>query len=257
MIKMLKKQKNIKTIFSALCIAAVAFITLAESAGEAFALDNSRFSIGRVKYQGGGDWYNDAEVVPNMLAEFEKRAKIPSMKKEIVVTPDQPKIFELNMLYLTGHGNMKFTDGDIENLRKYLLNGGFLYVDDDYGLDESFRRELKKLFPEYKLAEIPFDHPLFDCFYKLEKGMPKIHEHEPGPPRAFGIFHENRLVLLYTFNTNISDGWADPRTHDDPAEIREKAFCAGTNILYYSLVSNQAELSDNQPAPASEEINVK
>ena len=257
MIIMNKTSRKLKTILFTACLTAAVLLIQAQSPRPVHALDNSKFSIGRVKYQGGGDWYNDAEVIPNMLAEFEKRAKIPAMKKEIVVTPDQPRIFELNMLYLTGHGNMKLTDGDIENLRKYLFNGGFLYVDDDYGLDEAFRREVKKLFPEYKLTEIPFDHPLYDCFYKLEKGMPKIHEHDPGPPRSFGIFHENRLVLLYTFNTNISDGWADPRTHDDPAEIREKAFCAGTNILYYSLLSNQAELSDKGAAPATEEINVK
>jgi len=257
MIKNIKMKEYINTIIFTAGLMAVIFLEIAACPGSAFALDNSGFSIGRVKYQGGGDWYNDAEVVPNMLAEFEKRAKIPTIKKEIVVTPDQPRIFELNMLYLTGHGNMKLTDGDIENLRKYLFNGGFLYVDDDYGLDEAFRREVKKLFPEYKLTEIPFDHPLYDCFYKFEKGMPKIHEHDPGPPRSFGIFHENRLVLLYTFNTNISDGWADPRTHDDPDEIREKAFCAGTNILYYSLLSNQAELSNKNAAPATEEINAK
>ncbi len=257
MIKNIKTKIYINILIFTACLMTVIFLEIAACPGIVHALDNSGFSIGRVKYQGGGDWYNDAEAVPNMLAEFEKRAKIPAMKKEVVVTPDQPRIFELNMLYLTGHGNMKFSDGDIENLRKYLFNGGFLYVDDDYGLDEAFRREVKKLFPEYKLTEIPFDHPLYDCFYKLEKGMPKIHEHDPGPPRSFGIFHENRLVLLYTFNTNISDGWADPRTHDDPAAIREKAFCAGTNILYYSLLSNQAELSDKNAAPATEEINAK
>lgn len=214
------------------------------TAVKAFALDSPLFTIGRVKYQGGGDWYNDPEVVPNMLAEFEKRTKTPCARKEIVVMPDQPKIFELPFLYLTGHGNMKFGSSDIDNLRKYLLNGGFLYVDDDYGLDESFRREVKKLFPEYELKEIPFNHPIYGCFYKFDQGMPKIHEHSEGAPKAYGIFHENKIVLLYTFNTNISDGWADPKTHNDPPEIREKAFQMGTNIIYYAMLSNQSELGE-------------
>lgn len=207
------------------------------------ALEHPYFAIGRVKYKGGGDWYNDPEVIPNMLTEFEKRTGIKCFKKEVVVTLDQPKMFELPFLYLTGHGNLKFEQIEIENLRKYLMNGGFLYVDDDYGLDESFRREVKKLFPEYELTKVSNSHPIFHCFYSFKDGLPKIHEHDGKPPEAFAIFHENKIVLFYTYESNISDGWADPKTHNDPEEVREIAFKMGTNILYYSLISHQLELN--------------
>ena len=227
---------------SALLILSAAAAALLNEAAPSFAVSQPFFAAGRVKYKGGGDWYNDPEVLPNMLAEFERRTGVRCHKKEVVVTPDQPGIFELPFLYLTGHGNLKFETADIENLRKYLLNGGFLYVDDDYGLNESFRREVKRLFPEYELTKLPNDHPIFSCFYKFEEGLPKIHEHDAKAPEAFAVFHENRIVLLYTYESNISDGWADPKTHNDPEDIRENAFKMGANILYYSLISNQAEL---------------
>lgn len=226
-----------------LALAAVLLAAAVFNAATALAVSQPFFAAGRVKYRGGGDWYNDPEVLPNMLAEFEKRAGVKCLKKETVVSPDQPGIFELPFLYLTGHGNLKFETADVENLRKYLLNGGFLYVDDDYGLDESFRREVKKLFPEYELKKVPASHPLFNCFYEFQEGLPKIHEHDAKAPEAFAIFHENRIVLLYTYESNISDGWADPKTHNDPEEVRETAFRMGVNIMYYSLISNQAELS--------------
>jgi len=219
-------------------------------AGFAECLEQSRFTIGRVKYSGGGDWYNDPEVISNMLSEFEKRTKIPCAKKEIVVSLDQPRIFETTFLYITGHGNLRFTDADIDNLRKFIFNGGFLYVDDDFGLDPSFRHEVKKLFPEYELVEIPFEHPLYHCFYDFSNGIPKTHEHADGPPKAYGIFHENRLALLYTFNTNISDGWADPKTHNDSPGIREEAFKMGVNIIYYSLTGSQNDLAKKETKDA-------
>lgn len=240
-------RKTWKTIF----IMVLSAVSLAAGLlTDASALERSAFTIGRVKYQGGGDWYNDPEVVPNMLSEFEKRTKVPCAKKEIVVSPDQPRIFETTFLYLTGHGNVKFSDSDIDNLRKFMFNGGFLYVDDDYGLDASFRREAKRLFPEYELAEVPFDHPIFHCFYDFEKGAPKIHEHDGGPPRTYAIFHENRIVLLYTFNTNISDGWADPKTHEDPPSVREEAFKMGVNILYYSLAGDRSGTAEKEGGDA-------
>jgi len=256
---MIKIKKIIMPPLAFFFIFSAALISL--SPYEAGAVSQPFFSAGRVKYKGGGDWYNDPEVLPNMLGEFEKRAGVKCYVKEVVVTPDQPKIFELPFLYLTGHGNLKLETADIENLRKYLLNGGFLYVDDDYGLDESFRREVKKLFPEYELKKVPDGHPLFDCFYKFAEGLPKIHEHDAKAPEAFAIFHENRIVLLYTYESNISDGWADPKTHNDPPEVRETAFKMGVNILYYSLISNQAELAGGNSAPDGErttgEVNAK
>lgn len=237
-----KNEYNSKTAAAAVLLLIIMAAALLIEASALYAVSQPFFAIGRLKYKGGGDWYNDPEVIPNMLSEFEKRAGIKCHSKEIVVTPDQPKIFELPFLYLTGHGNLKLETADIENLRKYLLNGGFLYVDDDYGLDASFRREVKKLFPEYELKKLPSDHPVFNCFYNFSDGLPKIHEHDAKAPEAFAVFHQNRIILLYTYESNVSDGWADPKTHNDPPDIRETAFQMGVNILYYSLISNQAEL---------------
>ncbi len=256
------KTKNIKTAaginsgFYILCnlsLAAFIFILIMDITA-AYAVNQPFFSIGRLKYKGGGDWYNDPEAIVNMLGEFEKRTGIKCHKKEITAAIDQPGIFELPFLFLTGHGNLKLETADIDNLRKYLLNGGFLYVDDDYGLNESFRREVKKLFPEYELKKLPDSHLIFNCFYEFPDGLPKIHEHDGAAPEAFAIFHENRIILLYTYESNISDGWADPETHNDPPEIRETAFKMGTNILYYSLIGNQAELKTGGD---TEEIDVR
>ncbi len=139
-------------------------------------------------------------------------------------------------LYLTGHGNIKFTEREVENLRTWMLRGGFLYVDDDYGMDESFRREIKRIFPERELIELDPSFPLFNCFFDFSNGLPKIHLHDGKPPQAFGIFDDNGLLMcLYTYETNISDGWADPETHNDPPEVREKALKFGVNILYYVM----------------------
>ncbi len=237
-----KNKYNSKTAATAVLLLIILAAALLIEASALYAVSQPFFAIGRLKYKGGGDWYNDPEIIPNMLSEFEKRAGIKCHSKEIVVTPDQPKIFELPFLYLTGHGNLKLETADIENLRKYLLNGGFLYVDDDYGLDASFRREVKKLFPEYELKRLPSDHPIFNCFYNFSDGLPKIHEHDAKAPEAFAVFHQNRIILLYTYESNVSDGWADPKTHNDPPDVRETAFKMGVNILYYSLISNQAEL---------------
>uniref|UniRef100_A0A7C4YJ69 DUF4159 domain-containing protein n=1 Tax=candidate division WOR-3 bacterium TaxID=2052148 RepID=A0A7C4YJ69_UNCW3 len=188
----------------------------------------------RIKYN-GGDWYNDPTIIPNMMIEFEKRTGIKTSKEEVVLTLDDPRIFYYPFIFITGHEKIFLSDKEIENLRKYLWNGGFLYVDDDYGMDEYIRRELMKVFPANKLIPIPKEHRIYNCFYKFPEGLPKIHEHYKGPPQGYGIFLNGRMAVFYTYNSNISDGWNDPDVYNDPPEKREEAFRMGVNIIYYSL----------------------
>jgi len=191
--------------------------------------------IARVKYGGGGDWYNDPSIIPNLSREINKRTSLKAQEEQAVVSLADEELFNYPFIFLTGHGNIKFTDREIRNLRTYLTSGGFLYADDDYGMDESFRREIKRVFPDKELVELPFDHEIYHIFYDFSNGLPKIHKHDGKPPQGFGMFHEGRLILFYTYETNISDGWADPEVHNDPQEKREEAFKLGINIVMYAL----------------------
>ncbi|MEN3045856.1 MAG: DUF4159 domain-containing protein [Candidatus Hydrothermales bacterium] len=187
----------------------------------------------RLKYEGGGDWYNDPEILPNLASEIEKRLSLKIAKSEVVLDVGDRRIRNYPFLFMTGHGNVFFSESEAKNLREYLESGGFLYIDDDYGMDKFIRREIKKIFPEKELVEVPFSHPIYNIFYTFEKGLPKIHEHYPGPPKGLGIFIGDRLVLFYTYNSNISDGWTE--AHGDPPEIREEAIKMGINIFLYSI----------------------
>jgi hypothetical protein len=191
-------------------------------------------SIVRLKYRGGGDWYNDPSSIPNLAREITKRTDVSVNQDEVVLSLSDEELFRYPFLFLTGHGNIKFSEDEVKRLREFLSLGGFLYADDDYGMDEDFRREIGKVFPEKKFVEVPFDHPLYHSFYDLEK-LPKIHKHDDGVQKGFGLFHEGRLVIFYTFETNISDGWADPEVHNDPPEKREESFKMGVNIFLYAL----------------------
>jgi len=190
-------------------------------------------TLARLKYQGGGDWYNDPDELPNLAKELNRRTNIATYENEIVTTLLDDKLTNYPFLFLTGHGNISFNDQEVIRLRNYLINGGFLYADDDYGMDESFRREIAKVFPNHELVELPFDHPIYHMIYQFPNGLPKIHEHYEGPPKGFGIFYQDRLVVFYTYNTNISDGWTV--AHNDPPEKRELAFQMGINIIAYVL----------------------
>ena len=193
------------------------------------------FTPVRVKYNGGGDWYNDPEILPNLMRELKIRVKnIDATEDQVVLSLEDDRIFNYPFLFLTGHGNIRLSSKEIENLRKYLNNGGFLYIDDDYGLDKFIRRELKRVFPRKKLQKVPFSHPIYHVFYDFPKGLPKIHEHYKGPPEGYGIFINGRLTVFYTFNTNISDGWTD--RHNDPPQKMEEAFKMGVNIVLYALL---------------------
>jgi hypothetical protein len=196
---------------------------------------NSDFVLARLKYHGGGDWYNDPSAIPNLLAFMRAHSNVPAGQNETVVEIMDDELFTFPFLFMTGHGRVQFSGEEAARLRNYLASGGFLYADDDYGMDESFRAEIAKIFPDAELREIPFTHEIYRNHFRFPNGVPKIHEHDGGPPQAFGLFYEGRMVLYYTFNTNISDGWADPNVHEDPEEIRKLALEMGTNIVVYAL----------------------
>ncbi|MDP2172545.1 MAG: DUF4159 domain-containing protein [Candidatus Cloacimonadaceae bacterium] len=196
----------------------------------------TRTGFARLQYDGGGDWYNDPEVLPNLARYVNSLLNTNFPIDQAVVKASDAKLFEYPFVYLTGHGNIRFTDREIENLRQWMLRGGFLYADDDYGMDQSFRREIKRIFPEYQLTELDPSFPLFTRFFDFSAGLPKIHKHDEKPPQAYGIFDENgRLMTLYTYESNISDGWADYETHKNPPEVRETALRFGANIVYYVM----------------------
>ncbi len=213
-----------RKIFYTFCLLIVSF---ALSASE-------KPQLARLHYEGGGDWYNDPDALPNLVKYLNKTINTDFSIEQAEVKPTDSKLFEFPFLFMTGHGNIVFSKKDSENLREYLLRGGFLYIDDDYGMNESFRREIQKVFPEKDLIELPVSHELFHSFFNFPQGLPKIHKHDDKRAQAFAIFDENgRMLLLYTFESNISDGWSN--VHDDPAEIKEQAFRMGANIFYYLI----------------------
>jgi hypothetical protein len=192
-------------------------------------------AITRLRYDGGGDWYANPSSLPNLLTAIRTRTGIPVSDREAQISLLDPSLPDHPYLYMTGHGNVAFSTAERAALRAYLLGGGFLHADDNYGLDESFRREMAEVFPDVQLTEVPPDHPVFHVFYDFPQGLPKVHEHDGRPPQAFGIFQGGRLVVLYTYETDLGDGWEDEGVHDDPPEIREQALRMGVNIFLYAL----------------------
>jgi hypothetical protein len=192
-------------------------------------------AITRLRYDGGGDWYANPSSLSNLLAAIRTRTGIAVSEREAQISLLDPSLPDHPYLYMTGHGNVAFSPAERAALRTYLLGGGFLHADDNYGLDESFRREMAEVFPDVQLTEIPSDHPIFHVFYDFPEGLPKVHEHDGQPPQAFGIFYGGRLVVLYTYETDLGDGWEDEGVHDDPPEVREQALRMGVNIFLYAL----------------------
>jgi len=186
-----------------------------------------------LQYGGGGDWYSNPTALPNLAKFCNREINTTVDVKTDVVTPSSIDIFQYPFIHMTGHGNVFFYEDDLENLRNYLESGGFLHIDDNYGMDEYLRKELVKLFPNKSLEELPGDHPIFNSEYKFPQGLPKIHEHDNKPPQALGIFHEGRLVLLYTLESDLGDGWENPEIHNDPETVRLKALRMGANIISY------------------------
>lgn len=193
------------------------------------------FQIVRLKYSGGGDWYNDPSAEVNLLKFVQLNTNISVSAEYKFVDLSSEEIFAYPFLFMTGHGNVVFSLEDSERLRKYIENGGFLYIDDDYGMDKAIRREIKKVFPENDFVELPFSYGLYHCFYDFKSGPPKTHEHDNEPPQGFGIFLGSRLAVYYTYESNPSDGWADQSVHSDPPEKREEALKFGSNIVVWAL----------------------
>ena len=196
---------------------------------------SSSFKLARLKYSGGGDWYNDPSSDVNLLKFVQEHTTIDVDPKYEFVEISSENFFSYPVVWLTGHGNIVFSDSEIRRLRTYLEKGGFLYIDDDYGLDRAFRREIKKVFPDEELVELPFFHGIYHTHFSFPNGLPKIHRHEGRPPQGFGLFLDGRLAVFYTYECNLGDGWADPQVHNDPEDKRLIALEMGTNIIVWAL----------------------
>jgi hypothetical protein len=195
----------------------------------------SAVRLARLHYGGGGDWYANPTSLPNLARALEERLGVQVSVEEGHVGPMDEDLFDYPFLHMTGHGNVRFTTEEAERLRWYLVHGGFLFADDNYGMDESFRREIRKVFPEAELVEIPFDHEIYHSVYDFRQGLPKIHEHHGGAPRGYGIFHEGRLVIFYSYNTDIGDGLEDADVHKDPPQVRARALEMALNVVAYAM----------------------
>ena len=192
-------------------------------------------TIARLQYDGGGDWYANPSSLSNLLEALRERTGLRAANREVNVTPLDPALRDYPYLYMTGHGNVVFSSAERTALREYLLSGGFLHADDNYGLDESFREEMSQIFPDAELTEIPPEHPIFSTFYEFPEGLPKIHEHDGQPPQAFGIFLDGRMLVFYTYESDLGDGWEDEGVHEDTPETREQAIRMGVNLFLFAL----------------------
>ncbi len=188
-----------------------------------------------LKYDGGGDWYSNPTAMKNLIEFCNNEINTTIASIPTVVHPEDSALFSYPFVHMTGHGNAVFSDEALKNLNTYLMGGGFLHIDDNYGMKSYILPQIKNLFPNKELREIPLDHPIFNLVYKFPNGLPKIHEHDGLPPQALGIFHENRLILLCTFESDLGDGWEDQVVHNDPEEIRLKALKMGANIIKYAF----------------------
>jgi len=196
---------------------------------------NYPYKIAKLKYRGGGDWYANPTALPNLIKFANKELLTNIDPQEAVVDVASPELFRYPFVYMTGHGNVVFSREDLQNLRKYLEGGGFLHIDDNYGFDPFVKRELKKLFPETELIELPFGHPIYKQKFNFSSGLPKIHEHDGKPAQGFGLFHKGRLVIFYSYESDLGNGWEDREVHNDPEEVRQKALQMGANLLQYAF----------------------
>ena len=198
-------------------------------------LNAQTFSIARLHYGGGGDWYSNPSSLPNLLRYLESNTAISVIPTEVRIKLTDENANQFPFIYMTGHGNIRFTDEEIISLRTILMNNGFLHADDNYGMDISFRREMKRVFPNKEFVELPNDHPIFNSFYSFPNGLPKIHEHDNKPPQALALFENKKMIVLYTYESDLGDGWEDQSVHQDPLIVRESALKMGVNIIFYSL----------------------
>jgi hypothetical protein len=218
------------------CLRAVALVVALVLPASA-AREAPRLTIARLQYDGGGDWYANPSSLPNLLAAIRERTSLPVEATEARVTLMDDRLWDYPFLHMTGHGNVKFSDEEVRRLREYLERGGFLHADDNYGLDESFRREMKRVFPERELVDVPLSHPIYHLVYDFPKGIPKIHEHDGKPARGFGIFVGDRLAVYYSYSSDLGNGWEDTATYHDPPALHEAALRMGVNLFVYAVTS--------------------
>lgn len=193
------------------------------------------FQIAKLKYNGGGDWYANKTSLPNLIRFCNQQLHMNINPEEGVVEVGSSEIFSYPFVHMTGHGNVVFSEAEAENLRKYLVGGGFLHIDDNYGLDKFIRVEMKKVFPELEFVELPFSHPIYGQKYKFPRGLPKVHEHDNKPPQGFGLVYKGRLVAFYSYECDLGNGWEDQEVYNDPEDKRQAALRMGANILTYAL----------------------
>jgi hypothetical protein len=209
----------------------------------AFALTSSgpaaaaKLTIARLQYDGGGDWYANPSSLPNLAKAINERTSLKVEPTEARVSLKDDRLWDHPFVHVTGHGEMKLSDAEVVRLREYLNRGGFLHVDDNYGLDESFRREIKRVFPDRPLVDVPLTHPIYHIVYDFPAGVPKVHEHDGKPARGFGIFIGNRLALFYSYESDLGNGWEDPGTYNDPPALHEAALKMGVNLFVYAVTS--------------------
>ncbi|MBK6263563.1 DUF4159 domain-containing protein [Marivirga sp. S37H4] len=201
-----------------------------------FSLNAQNLKIAKLKYNGGGDWYANKTALPNLISFCNEKLNTTINNKDFVVEVGSKELYQYPLIYMTGHGNVVFSDTEAENLRNYLIAGGFLHIDDNYGLDQFIRIEMKKVFPDLEFVEIPFDHPIYHQKFKFDNGLPKIHEHDGKPAQGFGIVYEGRLVCFYSYESDLGNGWEDRSIHNDPESVRLKALQMGANIISFAFL---------------------
>lgn len=197
----------------------------------------AKLTIARLQYDGGGDWYANPSSIPNLLKAINERTSLTVEPTEARVSLKDDRLWDHPFLHITGHGVIKFSDAEVLRLREYLNRGGFLHVDDNYGLDESFRREIARVFPDRPLVDVPLTHPVYHIVYDFPAGLPKVHEHDGKPARGFGIFIGTRLALFYSYESDLGNGWEDPGTYNDPPALHEAALRMGVNLFVYAVTS--------------------
>lgn len=210
-------------------------LVLAATVGLLGAAPAPELTIAQVQYGGGGDWYANPSGLPNLLREIRARTGLRVAERPLQLKITDPNLWTQPFIYITGHGNIRFTEEEVQILRRYLTSGGFLHADDNYGLDESFRRELKRIFPDQELVELPASHPIYHVMYDFPNGLPKIHLHDGKRPQGFGLIHEGRLVVFYSYESDLGNGWEDAGRYNDSPEAREAAFRMGVNLFLYAM----------------------
>jgi hypothetical protein len=218
------------TLFVSCCVMLWSFQALSQE---------NKIKIAKLKYNGGGDWYANKTSLPNLIEFCNKHLHTNLAPEEDVVEVGSPELFSYPFLHLTGHGNVVFSDAEAQNLRKYLTSGGFLHIDDNYGLDKFIRLEMKKVFPELDFIELPYNHAIYRQKFTFPKGLPKIHEHDGKPAQGFGLLYKGKLVAFYSYESDLGNGWEDQVIYNDPEEVRQKALQMGANIVMYALISYQ------------------